>query len=134
MQHAYSLPFEVQGTDAVGESEVHRRQQQEIIDLEAKTGKRYAFGGWAPTQTLGDPQWGGGDAKTGWDAAVNDVPAPVRKAMTELVRGNLLSDAPTPIIFDVEIGTDHGIRVGYGQDTSVTPSIPAMLITMICKS
>ena len=105
---------------------------QEIIDLEAATKRRYEFGAWSPTLKLDSSQWGGQDAKDAWQKSVNDVPAPIRKAMTELVRGNLLSGAPMPMVFDVAMGADHGIVVGYGEDASATPPVPAILITMIC--
>ncbi len=103
------------------------------MNLEAATGRRYSFGAWAPTQTLSDAQWGGSRSKQAWDASVNNIPDPIRKAMTELVRGNLLSDEPMPMFFKVALGADHGIKVGYGQDKSISPPAPAILVTMICK-
>src|SRR5689334_17311618 len=64
-------------------------------------GKHYEFGAWAPTQKLKDEEWGGKDAKEAWRKSVDDIDLPVRTAMTLLVRGNLLSAYPMPMIFDV---------------------------------
>jgi hypothetical protein len=104
----------------------------QIMAVEKKTGQQYVFGSWAPTQQLSAAQWGGADAENGWVEAVNDVPSAIRKAMTELVRGNLLSAQPMPMAFDVALGADHGLSVGYGKD-SIDPTIPCILVTMICK-
>ena len=98
-------------------------------------GKQYVFGEWAPSQTLTETEWGGKDAKDGWQKAVDDISVPVRQAITALIRGNLLfSDNPMPMIFDVALGQDHGIAVGAGIDSSVSPSVPAITVTLICKS
>jgi hypothetical protein len=111
-----------------------RATAQEIEHMERTTGRRYRFGDWAPTQQLEDEQWGGAPQKAGWAGAVGDIPEPVRAAMTHIVRGNLLSDNPIPMQFDVADGDDHGIRVSYGQDTSVSPAVPSMHVTMVCRT
>jgi hypothetical protein len=106
---------------------------REFKALEAY-GKQYAFGSWAPTQTLSDSEWGGEDAKDSWQKSVDDISAPVRQAMTALIRGNLLfSNHPIPMIFDVMLGADHAIAVGAAVDNSVSPPVPAMTVTLICK-
>jgi hypothetical protein len=99
---------------------------------EQTTGQTYRFGEWAPTQPLSDEQWGGARARGRWTRAVDEIPEPVRAAMTHIVRGNLLSENPLPMWFDVDVGSDHGIRVGYGEDTTVTPAVPRIHVTMVC--
>jgi hypothetical protein len=107
---------------------------QEFRDLESR-GRQYEFGDWAPTQSLNEEEWGGKSAKEAWRQSVDDVPLPVRRAMTALIRGNLLfSSDPIPMMFDVGLGADHTIRVDSGIDNSVSPPVPAMKITLICKS
>jgi hypothetical protein len=107
-----------------------RSTAQEIERMERSTGQRYRFGDWAPTQR--DAQWGA--HRGAWEGAIRDIPEPVRAAMTHIVRGNLLSDNPIPMQFDVADGDDHGIRVSYGQDTSVSPAVPVMHVTMVCRT
>ena len=101
----------------------------EIIALEERTGRRYVFGAWGPTQGLTDDQWGGSSAKAQWQKSLDDIPGPIRKALTELVRGNLFSDNPTPMVFRVTRGDVHSIIVSSGQDNS---AVPAILVTMVC--
>src|ERR1700730_16532373 len=71
-------------------------------------GRKYEFGDWAPTQKLNENEWGGKDAKDSWKKSVDDISLPVRRALTALIRGNLLfSSEPMPMIFDVALGADH---------------------------
>jgi len=104
----------------------------EIIALEEVTGRRYVFGDWASTQELTDDQWGGSPLRAQWHKSLDDIPGPIRTTLTELVRGNLLSDNPTPMVFNVERSDVHRIIVDYGQDHTVSPSVPAILVTMFC--
>ena len=107
---------------------------QEVIGWEERTGLKYVFGTWAPRQSLTPDQWGGQDTKDGWGRAVDEVPESIRKAMTELIRGNLFSDNPTPMIFQLEQGDAHRILVDAGQDHSVSPAVPAIVITKFCPT
>jgi len=97
-------------------------------------GKHYEFGEWAPTQKLSEAAWGGKEAKDSWKKSVDDISFPVRTALTALIRGNLLfSYNPMPMIFDVELGADHAIAIGAGVDSSVSPPVPTITVTLICK-
>jgi hypothetical protein len=107
----------------------------EIIALEETRGQRYVFGDWAPTKNLTDEQWGGSALKTHWHKSLDDIPGPIRRTLTELVRGNLFSGNPMPMVFDViESGDVHRIIVNSGQDNSVSPAVPAILVTMVCPT
>jgi hypothetical protein len=102
----------------------------EEIRLEEQTGRKYTFG-WVP-RDITIEQLGVQDAIQ-FQGLVAEVPEPIRKAMTELIRGNLLSDNPTPMIFQLDQGAAHRILVDSGQD-SVSPTVPAIVITMVCRT
>jgi len=104
---------------------------QEMIGWEERTGQKYVFGNWVPRQNFTPDQLGGQDVDT-WGRSVGEVPELIRKAMTELIRGNLFSDNPTPMIFLHGRGDAYRILVDYGQDDSVSPAVPAIVITQVC--
>ena len=106
-----------------------------LNQFEAKSGRKYEFGGWAPTLAakLGDEGWGGKDAREAWASSVADIPPVIRKQMGHLIRDNVLDTPPVPIIFDVKLGPDHGIEVGYGIDKSTGVDVEAVTIAIVCK-
>jgi len=106
-----------------------------LQNFEQKSCTKYAFGNWAPTLAakLDEQQWGGEDAKSSWVSSVADIPAVIRKQLGHLIRDNVLDTPPVPIIFDVKLGPDHGVEIGYGKDHSTDQEVDAVTITIVCK-
>lgn len=90
-----------------------KRRAVDLRNFEVK-GQRYRFGNWA--QELGrdfsTADWGGAQPKANWGNYVKALPKRYRDALTDAIRGNLLSDRPLPIEFVVGTAASQHVMIG----------------------